>query len=793
MILKPDPGNPQELYLKSLDALGIDVTAHDVRFVEDNWESPVLGAWGLGWEVWLDGMEITQFTYFQQAGGLSLPVPAIEITYGLERILMSRQSVHHFKDIQYTDALTYGELFLQTEIEMSRYNMDEAVVEDHWKRFRLYEKEAQVMLEKQLALPAYDNLLKCSHSFNILDARGAVGVTERNVCFGTMRKLTRQVASLWLEQRAKMEFPLLKPDTRQSIHIGRSKIQSAVEHRLFVLELGCEEMPPQDVVSAVEQLRDNFESFLQQERLGHDRIDVHGTARRLTVVVHNLTGIQAGLDVKVKGPPVRIAYETDGKPTKALLGFCRKNNCGPTDVTVEADSKGIECVYVVRHEQPLNTADVLTEKIPDLLRRVTFKKSMRWNGAQTWSRPVRWILALHGDVALSFSFAEVTSDNITHLLRNSSSERAVVPSAENYLSTISSSGIVLEAKTRREHIWNAAVAAASSVDGTVPERYAHDLLNEVLYLVEAPSVVLGSFSPEFLLLPREVLETVMQKYQRYFPVYRSGDASEMLPFFVAVGNGEFDEEMVRTGNEDVLRARFKDAQFFYEEDVKEPLENFRPKLAGTLFHKDLGNLLEKSERTQRLVRPFAECMRLASSQPAAERAAELARADLATSLVTEMTGLAGTMGQHYALKSGEASDVADAIFEAVLPRYAGDRLPTTKAGLLVSVADRMDSLVGLIAVKCAPTATADPYGLRRMAYGLVESLIHNQMPFDLHRSIDVTAALQPVDVTRDVKKDVFAFVQRRLEQYLLDQEISPEIGKRGCSWLTNAITVSCSS
>lgn len=767
--------------MQSLEALGIDGRSHDIRFVEDNWESPVLGAWGLGWEVWMDGMEITQFTYFQQTGSLTLPVPAIEITYGLERILMTLQNVHHFKDIRYTDSLTYGELLLQTEIEMSEFNMNEADVEDQWKRFEIYKKEAERMVERRLALPAYDHLLKCSHAFNVLDARGAVGVTERNVCFGTMRKMAQSIAKLWLERREEMEFPLLKtPLQEHLVHSnGRQTIQNPKTSRLMVLEVGCEELPPDDVVSAINQLETKFKAMLEASRLVYRHLEVHGTTRRLSILVHDLVGEQSAVDTKIRGPPAKIAYESDGSPSKALLGFCKKNQCSVDSVFVEKDGKGTEFVFGMRHERAASASDVLMETIPALLQSVTFRKSMRWNGDTTWSRPIRWLLALHGDAVLPIEFAGLKGQSTTQLLRNEKSGSANISSAEDYLETIRNAGIVLKMEERKEKIWQNVQKAAESVNGFVPGDLKGSLLEEVSNLVEAPSPILASFDSQFLSLPKEVLQTVMQKYQRYFVIYAS-DGGQLLPHFVSIGNGDFDENLVRSGNEDVLTARFKDAQFFYEEDLQRPLESFRPKLVGTQFHKELGNLLEKVERTERLVKPFSTLLKLENVLSVAERAASISKADLATSLVTEMTSLAGTMGRHYALKSGENENVAEAVFEASLPRFSGDLLPKTPAGLIVSLADKIDSLVGLIAVKCAPTATADPYGLRRMAYGLVEALIQNERSFDIKMAIHEAAEIQPVSVSEDIENETIQFVARRLEQFLLDQGVAAEIGKTLC-------------
>lgn len=255
VILKPDPGNSQDLFIRSLSALGIDVTAHDIRFVEDNWESPVLGAWGLGWEIWMDGMEITQFTYFQQAGSLQLSPVSVEITYGLERILMLLQGVDHFKKIKYSDGITYGELFLENEKEMSAYYLEHASVDHVQKHFDFFEEEARSLLSSGLAIPAYDQLLKTSHAFNILDSRGFVGVTERARYFGRMRSLARQCAQLWLKTREMLDFPLGFISEPDHFVLPKEVLEAACEKvhdhsRAFVLEIGTEEMPPQDVVDA---------------------------------------------------------------------------------------------------------------------------------------------------------------------------------------------------------------------------------------------------------------------------------------------------------------------------------------------------------------------------------------------------------------------------------------------------------------------------------------------------------------------------------------------------------------
>ncbi|KAG7672971.1 putative Glycine--tRNA ligase, chloroplastic/mitochondrial 2 [Nannochloris sp. 'desiccata'] len=778
VILKPDPGNPQELYLKSLEALGIDTKAHDVRFVEDNWESPVLGAWGLGWEVWLDGMEVTQFTYFQQAGGKPLEIPAVEITYGLERIIMSLQGVDHFKDIKYAPSgVSYGEMFLQNEYEMSVYNLDEADIEGQRARFALYETEARRLLEKRLPVPAYDHLLKLSHTFNIMDARGAVGVTERANCFAVLRSLAREITSLWLTRREEQGHPMgtvAPPLPPVLAAVTPNSLPS--EPDTFVLELGSEELPPDDVESALEQLKNKFPALLDKLRLGHGGVTIEGTPRRLAVIVHELTPRQSNSAEAVRGPPAKVAYDGAGAPTPALLGFCKKSGLTVEDCYTESDAKGVEYVWAEVKEEGKSASDVLSEELPGLLAGLNFRKSMRWRGSAAYSRPLRWVLALHGSAIVPLSFAGLASGATTRLLRTDPEPEHIVPSADTYLHVLNQGRITLGVNQRREDVWTGVQAAAHGVGGVVPDGCKGDLLNEVSNLVESPTVVLGTFDSDFLKLPREVLVMVMRKHQRYFPVYKP-QSDELMPHFVTVANGAVDVDAVRAGNEAVLRARFEDAQFFYSGDVEKRLEDVRPKLAGTMFQKELGSMLDKSERIEAIIAPLSEATGLdidLAATSTATLAAHLCKADLATSMVTEMTALAGVMGRHYALREGQDPAVATAILESVLPRNAGDELPESPAGVLVSMADKLDSLVGLFAAGCAPTATADPYGLRRAAVGLLQVITGAGIRVDLPTAVDVAADAQPIPVAVEARNAVLDFIQRRLEQLLVDAGVSIE-------------------
>ena len=329
VILKPAPEDSQDLYLQSLIALGIDPDIHDIRFVEDNWASPVTGAWGLGWEVWLNGLEITQFTYFQQSGGLTLDPVCVELTYGMERIAMALQQVRDFRDIRWNAERTYGDVYLQNEQEASKYAFELADVERLREIYDLYEAEAEVCLENHQVLPAHDYMLKCSHTFNVLDTRGAIGVTERAEYFRRMRGLSHRVAKAYVEQRQRLEFPWLDDQetgeqaTRDQGSVAQVAAVETETPAPLLLEIGTEELPHTDLEDAFTQLENNVPTLLDELRLDHGEVHVLGTPRRLVVHVEEVAPRQSDLEELVKGPPAKIAFDDEGNPTQAAIGFAR--------------------------------------------------------------------------------------------------------------------------------------------------------------------------------------------------------------------------------------------------------------------------------------------------------------------------------------------------------------------------------------------------------------------------------------------------------------------------------------
>ena len=519
VILKPDPGNPQELYLELLKALGIDPRQHDIRFVEDNWEQPAISAWGLGWEVWLDGQEITQFTYFQQMGGVALDPVSVEITYGLERILIALNNAKAIWNEEYGAGVTYGEIRRQEEFEHSKYYFETADVERVRAMYDLFSAEAEACLAQGLIVPAHDYVLKCSHCFNILDTRGAISVAERQAFFRRIRELAKGVAVAYGEQRKGLEYPLLK-DEGKRIESRKSKPHclrpsSLILHPFF-LKLVLKNSPQLMWTRLTRNSATRIPTLLKELHLDHGDIRIFTTPRRIVVSIDSLSPNQPDREDLVKGPPADKAFDKDGKPTQAALGFAKKNNLDPA--TLEArEIDGGKYVAAVVKQKGRPTPEVLVDALPKLVESIKFEKSMRWNDSGiAFSRPIRWYVALLGDMVIPFEYAGVVSGNISRGLRPYGSPDITIPSADKYFDMIREAGILLDKEERKASIVEQVNQAAALIGGEAI--IDEGLLNEVTNLIEMPTAVMGGFNEEFLSLPRDVLISVMKKHQRYFPV-----------------------------------------------------------------------------------------------------------------------------------------------------------------------------------------------------------------------------------------------------------------------------------
>jgi len=491
--------------------------------------------------------------------------------------------------------------------------------------------------------------------------------------------------------------------------------------RDLVLEIGTEEIPARFMPPALADLKEAAASLLAGERLQAQSIAAYGTPRRLAIYVKGLEEMQADLEEEIKGPPVKAAFDSDGKPTKAAEGFARSQGIDVSELKV-LEVNGNPYVFAVRRQNGKPTSVLLPELLPQLIKGLSFPKPMRWGSSDVrFARPIRWLLCLYGDEEIKFSYAGVESGRVSRGHRFLSSGDVVVPTAQAYFEILEKAYVIVDQNRRKEMIWQQVNQVASQEGGVVRDDAA--LLEQINYLLEYPTALCGSFSEDYLDLPEEVLVTSMREHQRYFPVYSKD--GQMLPKFITLRNGTEEYiDIVREGNEKVLRARLADARFFYDEDRKSSLDSKVERLKNVVYQEQLGTVFEKCARLQNLVDFMAEKLNLETSvREAAHRAAYLSKADLVTNMVIEFPELQGIMGSYYSAYDGEGDAVSAALREQYLPRFSGDVLPETYQGCLLSIADKVDNIVGSFALGHQPTGSQDPYALRRQALGICNIIL----------------------------------------------------------------------
>ncbi len=766
VVLKPIPTNCQELYLQSLFELGIKRDEHDIRFVEDNWESPALSAWGLGWEVWLDGMEVTQYTYFQQGGGIELDPPACELTYGLERLAMYLQGVTSVWDLMWDETTSYAEILKKQEIEFCEYDFNVADISRIQAMYDIYEKEAQHTIDAKLVAPALDYVLRCSHAFNILDARGAVGLSERVKIFGRMRDMTRAVAKLYVEQREALGHPLLnKSVPKVATAEVKPTVTKATTPQTFALEIGCEELAAFAPTMLSAQIKETLPALLKEARLSHGDVYLTETPRRLVVVVDKLDARQEDRTRRVKGPARSVCE----KNPQVLEGFCKKQGVGVSTIVYEKEGNG-EFAFISVEEEGRTTGEVLSTLIPELLGKLKIDSTMRWLsgvelGAEakvSFNRPIRWIVALFGNEVINTRYAGVNSGTTSFAGRWDGSPSFAISNATELKAKIEAQGIVVDTASRRALIKKQVDAIASSVKGVA--RVSDSQLDEVTQLVEHPTAFLCSMEERFLHLPAEVLVSTVEKHVRCFCVFDA--QGKLLPYFIGVRNGgEKHIEIVRGGFERLITARFNDANFFITRDTAQPLESFRENIKKLVFHAKVGSMFDKSERLEKLVGVLASkhLAGLKANSAALIRAAHLSKADLGTEMVVEMTSLQGDIGGIYAERNGENATVACAIKEQYLPKNAGGALPTSPEGIVLSIADRLDTIATLISVGVEPTGSADPFALRREAIGLLQILLQSKLNVSLRSMIGDVLVVAGKSADGALVEKILDFINKRFE------------------------------
>ena len=592
-----------------------------------------------------------------------------------------------------------------------------------------------------------------------------------------MRDLSRRTAEAYVAQREELGFPWLRKPTVRGVRIKdlpldekQINLPTAVnlpETADLLIEIGTEELPAADLEEALSQFKKAVPKMLDSLRLSFNEVNILGTPRRLVAHIRSLSSHQEDQVRELKGPPADRSFGEDGSPTSAAIGFARSKGIDVQNL-VKKFIDGGEYLVAIVHEKGRTINDILPEKISELVAGIHFNKSMRWNESGiAFSRPIRWLVGLYGSVEIPFNYAGLTAGKTTRGLRHSSSEEYLLKNVDDYFSFLSAQGVIANSDKRKQVIAEQVAKLLSSVKAST--EIDKNLLSEVNNLVETPTALLGNFNPSYLKLPPEVLVGVMKKHQRYFPVYdRSG---KLMAHFITVRNGDNQHlDIVARGNEEVIQARFSDAAFFMREDSHRKLEEFIPKLDSLTFHPKLGSMRAKSERVCAITEKISADLGLSAKEKrTAARSAQLCKADLVTNLVVEMTSLQGTVGKYYALRDGEGQQTAQAIEDHYLPRQAGGTSPKSKPGLVVGLADRLDSLVGLFAVDMAPTGTKDPFGLRRAAIGLVQNLMQWKVDFDLKAGVELASSFQPVSVSPDQQQACFNFIIGRLQSILLEK------------------------
>lgn len=518
----------------------------------------------------------------------------------------------------------------------------------------------------------------------------------------------------------------------------------------LLFEVGVEELPSRFVSSTLEQIKNNLTKLFNENRITFENIETYGTPRRLTFIVKGISDRQADLEEEVKGPAKKIAIDENGNFTKPALGFMKSKGLKEEDVVFKVVGKD-EYIFGTIRQEGKDTSEVLKTILPEAVKMVVFPKSMRWGGKNMrFARPIRWMVTLLNDNVLEIDLEGIISSNVTKGHRFLGNSEIEVSSLEDYLTKLEENYVILDQDKRKEMIKNQCIEVANSLGGEV--EFDEDLLEEVTHLVEYPTAFYGEFDESYAKLPKEVVTTPMKEHQRYFPVSKDG---KLLPNFIAVRNGnDYRIDNVKKGNEKVLVARLEDALFFYKEDTKRSLDTYCDKLKSVVFQAKLGTVYDKTQRIEELTCSILDILNLASEKEDAKRAAKLCKADLVTGMVFEFTELQGIMGREYAKVSGENEAVSEAIFEHYLPRFAGDILPKTNAGIALSIADKLDSIVGFFAIGIQPTGSQDPYALRRQALGIINILMDRKLQVNIKDLIN--AALDNYSELEFNKEEVVA-------------------------------------
>ena len=546
----------------------------------------------------------------------------------------------------------------------------------------------------------------------------------------------------------------------------------------LLYEIGTEEIPARYMSTTLEQIKGIAESLLKVNRIAFEEIKSYGTPRRIVLFIKGIAEQQEDLEELVKGPSRKAAYDESGNPSKALLGFLKGQKAELHEAFLQ-ELSGVEYIYYKKQEKGQSTKEVLKTILPNILTSISFPKSMKWgNKSFRFARPVRWLVPILGDELIEFDKDGILCSRYTKGHRVLSKGDIEIRDTSEYFEKLREGYVIVDQEERRSLILKQCMELARGKGGEV--LMDEELLEEIVYLVEYPTALLGGFEAEYLKLPKEVVITPMKEHQRYFPVVDKN--KKLMNYFITVRNGDNRFlETVQEGNEKVLRARLADANFFYSDDRKNSLENCVEKLKNVVFQETLGTIYDKTQRITAISEYLAEMAGLSyDTRKSLQRSAHLCKADLVTNMVKEFDELQGIMGREYALLQGENEEVADAIREHYLPRFAGDDTPLTVNGSILSISDKMDTICGCFAIGILPTGSQDPYALRRQAIGITSIILERKMHIGLAQLIDtaIKAFAEKGILKGDAKtimEDVIEFFRQRFKNVMIDKGLEYDI------------------
>ena len=522
----------------------------------------------------------------------------------------------------------------------------------------------------------------------------------------------------------------------------------------YLLEVGVEELPYKFIPMAIDQLKQGFEKFLEDNNVGYTNVKVMATPRRLAVIVDGLASSQPDVEKVVKGPIAKVAYDEQGNLSKAGEGFANKNGVSKDDLYVENDY-----VFAKISIKGKNTKNLLQENVPQIFSKLQGPHFMRWGANDVkFSRPIRWVLSILDGEEVKIRIIDKDSSNITNGHRFST-QNIVINNPDEYVDKLREAKVIVDQDERKNKILELTKIEADKLNAVT--KISDDLLEEVTFIVEYPVAVTCDFDTAYLTIPQEVAVTVMETHQRYFALYEK--SGKLINKFVTITNyigNEF--ENIKAGNLRVIKARLDDAVFFFNEDTKKPLESYVENLKGMTFQKGMGSVYDKTQRIIKLSEKISSA--LGVNKPSIKRTAELCKADLATNLVFEFTELQGFIGADYARVCGEEQGVQDGIREHYFPLNADSETAKSIEGQIVGIADKIDTICAVFAAGKKPTGSSDPLGVRRAALGIIKTILEHNLKLDLSKIIDEAITLLPVSA--DVKADVEEFFVQRLIIFL---------------------------